>query len=181
MAEPMLSPRAGEPVIASPSTMAARYDAAMNAVHELIGELNRARARGEPPAVLRGLHARIDYELARAIAAARAVHDHLFAAAGGRYQADNDPDVLAWKRRLNDALTLRSQHQFDAMDEVGAIVPAVAPVNARMARTPRQAGLEFDTGSGDPANNRPFDPAAMEIRLPDTPRGAEISMAAGVG
>ncbi|MCL6538728.1 MAG: hypothetical protein K6T28_09130 [Acidothermus sp.] len=126
------------------SAAAARYDAAMFAVRRLLAELDRARGSGASPAVLRGLHAQIDYQLARAVEAARTCYDRLFATAGDRYRADGDPQVLRWKRRLNDALTLRSQHQLEAMDEVGALVPALAPVT-RCAAGPHQAGLDFDT------------------------------------
>ena len=67
----------------------------------------------------------------------------LFDAAGGIYHAETDPEVALWKRRMNTALTLRSQHQLAQVDEEAALPIAGAPARTRAAFGPRQAGVDF--------------------------------------
>ncbi len=98
---------------------------------------------GEPPSVLRHAHGRIDEALAKAGAAATEVYTGLFDAAGGMYHAETDPEVALWKRRMNTALTLRSQHQMAQVDEEAALPTAGVQVRTRAAFGPRQAGLDF--------------------------------------
>ena len=102
------------------------------------------------PAVLRAAHERIDDALARAAAAATAVYNDLFEAAGGTYHAESDPDVALWKRHMNTALTLRSQHQLSQLDDEAAQLgrppvgtPALTP-RTRAAFGPHQAGVDYD-------------------------------------
>ncbi len=123
--------------------LVAQYESAMFAVRELAEQCDVARSHGLQVPLRRGLHARLDYELMRAIAAARAIHDQLFEAAGGQHHAEAADDVALWKRHLNEALTLRSKHQLAAMDDT-PVVAATQP-RTRAASGPHQAGLEFDT------------------------------------
>jgi hypothetical protein len=128
------------------------YDGAMFAVRRAVGELETARADGAPPERFRQSHARIDDALARAAAAAADVHTALFDAAGGVFHAEIDPEVMRWKRRLNTALTLRSQHLMGQVDEEAALPITGAHVGNRAAFGPRQAGLDFDQdGEESPA------------------------------
>jgi hypothetical protein len=129
------------------------YEGAMEVVRQSLAELHAARARRDEivvPAVLRAAHERIDDALARAAAAATAVYNALFEAAGGTYHAESDPDVALWKRHMNTALTLRSQHQLSQLDDEGALrgVPLVGTAGAhartRAAFGPHQAGVDFD-------------------------------------
>jgi hypothetical protein len=117
----------------------------MYAVRVLGDELVAAQARGAGVAERRLVHARIDHELARAVAAAGSIHRHLFEAAGGVHHTNRDVEL--WKRRLNDALTVRSQHQFTQIDDGGVIPPSHTQVRTRAAYGPRQAGMDFDTVS----------------------------------
>lgn len=129
------------------------YEGAMAVVRQGLADLDAARAHRDEivvPAVLRAAHERIDDALARAAAAATAVYKDLFEAAGGTYHAESDPDVALWKRHMNTALTLRSQHQLSQLDDEGALrgTPLVGTAGAR-ARTraatgPHQAGVDFD-------------------------------------
>jgi hypothetical protein len=125
------------------------YEGAMAVVRQALAELDVVRAhRGElvEPAVLRGAHERIDDGLARAAAAATAVYNALFQAAGGMYHAESDPEVALWKRHMNTALTLRSQHQMSQLDdetELGRPLSG-APMRTRAAFGPHQAGVDFD-------------------------------------
>jgi hypothetical protein len=125
-------------------TVAAHYDSAMYAVRMLGDELVAAAANGASAAQRRLLHARVDHELARAIAAASAIYNYLFETAGGVHHAEVDRDVQLWKRRLNTALTVRSQHQLAAIDDAGVVVPVNARVRSRSAFGPHQAGMDFD-------------------------------------
>jgi hypothetical protein len=125
-------------------TVSAHYDGGMHAVRELAAELTAARERGSTVAERRLLHARIDNELARAIAAASAIHRHLFEAAGGMHHAETDPQVALWKRRLQEALTVRSQHQLAEFDDVGVVVASTAPPRTLAAYGPHQAGMDFE-------------------------------------
>jgi hypothetical protein len=122
------------------------YEGAMGVVRQSLAELDAARAhRGEivVPGVVRAAHERIDNGLARAAAAATAVYKALFEAAGGTYHAESDPDVALWKRHMNTALTLRSQHQLSQLDdEVG--LQAGAHPRTRAAFGPHQAGVDYD-------------------------------------
>ena len=84
---------------------------------------------------------------ARAAAAATAVYHALFEAAGGTYHAESDPDVALWKRHMNTALTLRSQHQMSQLDDDAALLGqplADAHAPNRAAFGPHQAGVDFD-------------------------------------
>ena len=129
---------------------AGEYEGAMAVVRQSLAELAVARAHRSEivvPAVLRASHERIDGALARAAAAATAVYDALFEAAGGTYHAESDRDVALWKRHMNNALTLRSQHQMSQLDdEVELLGPPLAGAYARTraAFGPHQAGVDFD-------------------------------------
>jgi hypothetical protein len=129
------------------------YEGAMAVVRQSLAELDAARAHRDEivvPSVLRAAHERIDDALARAGAAATAVYKALFEAAGGMYHAESDPDVALWKRHMNTALTLRSQHQMSQLDDEGALLgrPLVGTAGAhpqtRAAFGPHQAGVDFD-------------------------------------
>lgn len=133
-------------------TRAARtgdYDGAMFAVRRAVAELETARAEGAAPETFRQAHARIDGALVRAAAAAADVHTALFDAAGGVHHAEIDPEVIRWKRRLNTALTLRSQHLMAQVDEEAALPIAGAHAGNRAAYGPHQAGLDFDADGAD--------------------------------
>jgi len=130
--------------LAGLDTAAADYASAMYAVRTLGDDLVEAQARGAEVAERRSLHARIDHELGRAIAAATFVHDELFEAAGGGYRAGSQPAVALWKRRLQTALTVRSQHQLAEFDDPGAVPPSSVRLRSRAASGPRQAGMDFD-------------------------------------
>jgi hypothetical protein len=125
------------------------YEGAMEVVRQSLAQLHAARAHRDEivvPAVLRAAHERIDDALARAAAAATAVYKALFEAAGGMYHAESDPDVALWKRHMNTALTLRSQHQLSQLDDEGALLgmPVGAHARTRAAFGPHQAGVDFD-------------------------------------
>ncbi len=126
------------------------YEGAMAVVRQGLAELDVARAHRDElvvPAVLRAAHERIDDALARAAAAATAVYNELFEAAGGMYHAESDPEVALWKRHMNTALTLRSQHQMSQLDDDAALLGRpVAHAHApnRAAFGPHQAGVDFD-------------------------------------
>jgi hypothetical protein len=126
------------------------YEGAMAGVRHALADLDAARAdRSNPvrPAILRGAHERIDDGLARAAAAATAVYNALFEAAGGMYHAESEPEVALWKRQMNTALTHRSQHQLSQLDDEGAVAGlrrGGAQVRNRAAFGPHQAGLDFD-------------------------------------
>ena len=122
------------------------YEGAMEVVRQSLAQLDAARAHRDEiaiPAVVRAAHERIDTALARAAAAATAVYKALFEAAGGTYHAESDPDVALWKRHMNTALTLRSQHQLSQLDD--DIDPhAGAHPRTRAAFGPHQAGVDYD-------------------------------------
>jgi hypothetical protein len=126
------------------------YEGAMAVVRQSLAELDAARARRTEmvvPAMLRAAHERIDDALGRAAAAATAVYNALFEAAGGMYHAESDPDVALWKRHMNTALTLRSQHQMSQLDDEGALLGlplAGAHPRTRAAFGPHQAGVDYD-------------------------------------
>lgn len=129
------------------------YAGAMEVVRQSLADLDAARAHRDEivvPAVLRAAHERIDAALGRAAAAAAAVYNDLFEAAGGTYHAESDPDVELWKRHMNTALTLRSQHQLSQLDDEDALLgrPLVGTAGAhprtRAAFGPHQAGLDYD-------------------------------------
>ncbi len=121
-----------------------RYDSAMRNVRRLGADLVDALERGAGIDERRRLHRRIDEELRRAIAVADGGYSELFEAAGGFYRSEADPDVVAWRRRLYDALTVRSQHELVQMGGDGVVAPAVARPPTRAASTPHQAGLDFE-------------------------------------
>jgi len=129
---------------------AGEYEGAMAEVRRSLAELDVARAHRSEivvPAMLRAAHERIDGALARAAAAAAALYGVVFEAAGGTYHAESDPDVVLWKRHMNNALTLRSQHQMSQLDdEVELLGPPLAGAYARTraAFGPHQAGVDFD-------------------------------------
>jgi hypothetical protein len=132
---------------------AGEYEGAMAVVRRALADLDVARAHRSEiaiPAVLRAAHERIDDALARAAAAATAVYHALFEAAGGMYHAESDPEVALWKRHMNTALTLRSQHQMSQLDDEAALrgLPlggtAGAHARTRAAFGPHQAGVDFD-------------------------------------
>jgi hypothetical protein len=129
---------------------AGEYEGAMAVVRQSLAELDVARAHRNEivvPAVLRAAHERIDGALARAAAAATAVYAALFEAAGGTYHAESNPDVALWKRQMNTALTLRSQHQMSQLDDEAAqlgLPLAGAHARTRAAFGPHQAGVDFD-------------------------------------
>ena len=125
--------------------LVARFDGAMHVARQLAAELEVARARHRPADVRRGLHDRIDHELENAATVATTLYDELVSSEGGTRRAQQHPEVQLWKRRLNTALTLRSQHQLAEFDDVGVIVPADAKVRTRAAYGPHQAGMDFDT------------------------------------
>lgn len=132
------------------------YDGAMAVVRQGLAQLAAARAHRDElavPAAVRAAHARIDDALARAAAAATAVYDDLFAAAGGMYHAESNPQVALWKRQMNAALTLRSQHQMSQLDDeaaprglplIGAALTPGTHARTRAAYGPHQAGVDFD-------------------------------------
>ena len=138
------------------ASLAATYASAMHAVRILGDELAAAQAVGVDIAERRRLHHRIDQELVRAIQAADSVYHELFEAAGGRHHADADPEVELWNRRLNTALTVRSQHELAEFDDAGAIAPAVAHPPTRAASGPHQAGLDFEVEQADGSYRLPF-------------------------
>lgn len=125
---------------------AGQYEGAMEVVRQSLAQLDAARVHRDKLAILaavRAAHERIDDALARAAAAATAVHKALFEAAGGTYHAESDPDVALWKRRMNTALTLRSQHQLSQLDD--DVEPLVgAHPRTRAAFGPHQAGVDYD-------------------------------------
>jgi hypothetical protein len=138
------------------------YESAMFGVRHAVTDLEDARAHNESRSVLRHAHGRIDEALARAATAATDVYTGLFDAAGGMYHAETDPDVAFWKRRMNTALTLRSQHQMAQVDEEAALPIVGALARTRAALGPLQAGLDFGvehdatgttTFSGPPAGS----------------------------
>ncbi len=126
------------------------YEGAMAIVRRSLAELDAARAHRTEivvPAVLRAAHERIDDALARAVAAATAVYGARFEAAGGTYHAESDPEVALWKRHMNTALTLHSQHQMSQLDDEAALLGrplASAHARTRAAFGPHQAGVDFD-------------------------------------
>jgi hypothetical protein len=124
------------------------YEGAMAVVRQSLADLEAARAPElVVPAALRAAHERIDSALARAAAAATAVYNVLFDAAGGTYHAESDPEVALWKRQMNTALTLRSQHQMSQLDDEAALLGlplAGAHARTRAAFGPHQAGVDFD-------------------------------------
>jgi hypothetical protein len=124
------------------------YDAAMLGVRQAVADLDGARAGGGRFAAALQAHHQIDSELAAAAAAAAEIHQVLFEVAGGLHHAEVDPAVALWKRRLNTALTLRSQHQIAQADEAAGSISAASWSRSRAAFGPHQAGLDF---ADDPA------------------------------
>lgn len=137
----------------------ATYLSAMHVVRRLGDALVEAGAKGLDVAERRRLHVRIDQELQRAIEAAQSIYNELFEAAGGRHHGDVDPDVELWKRRLNTALTIRSQHELSEFDDAGVVAPAIVHPPTRAASGPHQAGLDFEMEQERP----------RQIELPERP------------
>lgn len=125
---------------------AGRYAGAMYEVAELGTALDAARASGASLEERRRLHAQVDRELVLAIEASMSIYDTLAQAAGNRYRASADPLTRRWRRRLNTALTIRSQHQLAQFDDIGVLAPSVVAPPSRAAFRPRQPGLDFDVG-----------------------------------
>jgi hypothetical protein len=123
------------------------YDAAMRDVEVAHEGLDSARRRRDRPEVVRALHRRIDGSLERACSSAARVYESLFDDAGGMRHAEVDEHVMVWKRRLNTALTLRSQHQLGQVDDEAEAPLANWRAPSRAAYGPHQAGLDFDTES----------------------------------
>ncbi|HXR41586.1 MAG TPA: hypothetical protein VN738_04205, partial [Acidothermaceae bacterium] len=69
-------------------TIASHYASAMYSVRTLGDDLTAAQARGASIAERRVIHARLDHELARAVASAGAIYNQLFEAVGGPHHAD---------------------------------------------------------------------------------------------
>jgi hypothetical protein len=125
------------------------YEGAMHDVRQAMADLDVERRRAESSVALRDAHARLDNALAKAAAAAGDVHVSLFHAAGGLYHAEIDEGVVLWKRRMNNALTLRSKHQLAQVDEVAWLETAPLPsARTRAASGPHQAGLDFASDPG---------------------------------
>lgn len=120
------------------------YEAAMHDVRVANDGLDSARRRHDRPEVLRDLHRRIDGSLEQASSAAGRVYQSLFDGAGGLRHAEVDEHVRVWKRRLNTALTLRSQHQLRQVDDEAEAPVASWRAPSRAAYGPHQAGLEFE-------------------------------------
>jgi hypothetical protein len=120
------------------------YDAAMRDVVVARDGLDTARRHRDRPEVLRALHRRIDGSLQQACSSAALVYGSLFDEAGGMRHAEVNEDVMAWKRRLNTALTLRSQHQLGQVDDEAEAPLASWHASSRAAYGPHQAGLDFD-------------------------------------
>jgi hypothetical protein len=125
---------------------AGRFASAMYEVRELGAELEAARASGADIQQRRQLHAQIDRELVQAIEAAKSIYETLVRAVGNHYRATADPQVRHWKRRLNTALTVRSQHQLAQFADPGVVAPGVVKPPSRAAFGPHQPGLDFDVG-----------------------------------
>jgi hypothetical protein len=121
------------------------FDGAMFVVRQALTDLEIARRKMGSAMAVREAHARIDAGLERAAAAASAVFNMLFDGAGGVHHAETDPEVMVWKRRLNTALTLRSQHQMAQGDDEASLPITGARAATRAAYGPHQAGMEFDT------------------------------------
>lgn len=139
--------RGGRRRVAVDQAAAGRYASAMYEVRELAAELELARAAGAGIEERRGLHKQIDRQLVRAVEAASSIYDALTEAAGNRYRATADPQTQRWKRRLNTALTVRSQHQLAQFDDAGVVAPGVVKPPSRAAFGPSQPGLDFDVGA----------------------------------
>src|SRR5205085_11371113 len=122
----------------------ANYDAAMRDVARWRDRLDTARGHAEGRDALRALHRRIDVSLERACSSAALVYGSLFDDAGGMRHAEVDERVMVWKRRLNTALTLRSQHQLRQVDDESEAPLARWQSPSRAAYGPHQAGLDFD-------------------------------------
>ncbi|HEY8729002.1 MAG TPA: hypothetical protein VIL94_05430 [Acidothermaceae bacterium] len=120
------------------------YDAAMLDVMVACDGLDTARRHRDRPEVLRAFHRRIDGSLQRACSSAAVVYESLFDDAGGMRHAEVNEHVMVWKRRLNTALTLRSQHQLGQVDDEAEAPLASWQAPSRAAYGPHQAGLDFD-------------------------------------
>lgn len=123
---------------------AARYASAMHTVSAAGDALVAARAAGASIEERRRLHDQVDHELVRAYRAADEMYHRLLTSAGGPLHGDTDPGVVLWKRRLNTALTVRSQHQLAEFDDAGVLTAAVVAPPTRAALGPHQPGLDFE-------------------------------------
>jgi len=124
--------------------LASHYASAMHAVSRLGDQLVEAQARNASVAERREIHARLEHELGRAVAAASAIHRDLFDAVGGPHRAN--ADLALWRRRLGDVLTVRAHHELRRIDDGGVIPPSQERVRTRAAYGPRQAGMDFADG-----------------------------------
>lgn len=121
--------------------LASHYTSAMREVSRLGDQLVAAQARDASVAERREIHARIEHELARAVAAASAIHQELFDAVGAPHRAS--PELAVWRRRLGDVLTVRVHHELRQMDDSGVVPPSQKRVLTRAAYGPHQAGMDF--------------------------------------
>jgi hypothetical protein len=121
--------------------LAAHYVSAMHAISRLGTQLVDAQARSAGVAERRELHARLEHELGRAVAAANAIYQSLFDAVGGPRRAN--PELALWRRRLGDVLTIRAQHELRQIDDGGVNVPTQKRTSTRAAYGPHQAGMDF--------------------------------------
>jgi hypothetical protein len=113
----------------------------MREVARLGDELVAAQARNAGVAERRELHARLEHELGRAVAAATAIYQELFDAVGAPHRAS--PELTMWRRRLGDVLTVRAHHELRQMDDSGVVPPSQKRVPTRAAYGPHQAGMDF--------------------------------------
>ena len=120
------------------------YDAAMRDVMVARDGLDTARRHRDHPEVVRALHRRIDGSLQQACSSATVVYESLFDDAGGMRHAEVNERVMDWKRRMNTALTMRSQHQLGQVDDEVDAPLSSWRASSRAAYGPHQAGLDFD-------------------------------------
>ena len=121
--------------------LASHYLGAMREVSRLGDRLAMAQAGGASVAERRDIHARLEHELGRAVAAASAIYQELFDAVGAPHRAS--PELTIWRRRLGDVLTVRAHHELRQMDDAGVIPPSQKRVPSRAAYGPHQAGMDY--------------------------------------
>jgi len=121
--------------------LASHYTSAMREVSRLGDQLVEAQSRQASVAERRDIHARLEHELGRAVAAASAIYQALFDAVGAPHRAS--PELTVWRRRLGDVLTVRAHHELRQMDDSGVIPPSQMRVPTRAAYGPHQAGMDF--------------------------------------
>ncbi len=121
--------------------LASHYTSAMREISRLGDQLVEAQARNASVAERREIHARLEHELGRAVAAASAIHQELFDAVGAPHRSS--PELVMWRRRLGDVLTVRVHHELRQMDDGGVIPPSQKRISTRAAYGPHQAGMDF--------------------------------------